>query len=104
MLFTIKIILLMIVLAIQTRNISSGLRENSLKKTWPELPRFHRGVGGVGVGGCPPCIFTTIQHQITLLRKKNHYLISTDAIIRKSRLCECGFDESFGIVRSIIFY
>lgn len=60
----------MLVLAIQTRNISSGLRENSLKKTWPELPRFHRGVGGVGVGGCPPCIFTTIQHQITLLRKK----------------------------------
>ena len=60
----------MIVLAIQTRNISSGLRENSLKKTWPELPRFHRGAGGVGVGGCPSCIFTTIQHQITFIRKK----------------------------------
>ena len=79
-------------------------RENSLKKPWPELPRFHRAVGGVGVGGCPSCIFTTIQHQITLLRKKNHYLMSTDAILRKFRLWEFSFDESFGIVRSIIFY
>ena len=30
--------------------------------------------------------------------------MSTDAILRKFRLCECSFDESFGIVRSIIFY
>ena len=39
-----------------------------------------------------------------LTQKKSHYVMSTDAILRKFRLCECIFGESFGTVRSIIFY